>query len=170
MVLALWANASLRAFSGFLLMFLAFLLRENPVGELDDTLALGLVAGAAAIGNATGTTIGSRLRTKAPLTVIVVVLAIVTGAAAAGALIYGVVTVLVVGFAAGLAQSLGKLSLDAIVLMFKPPFAFREFIEQTWFVTRVSLVPTILMTIPLARLTDWLIARDRRRRQARGTP
>jgi polar amino acid transport system permease protein len=28
----------------------------------------------------------------------------------------------------------------------------------------------ILMTIPLARLTDWLIARDRRRREARGTP
>ena len=28
----------------------------------------------------------------------------------------------------------------------------------------------ILMTIPLARLTDWLIERDRRRRQARGTP
>ena len=28
----------------------------------------------------------------------------------------------------------------------------------------------ILMTIPLARLTDWLIARDRRRRQARWTP
>lgn len=28
----------------------------------------------------------------------------------------------------------------------------------------------ILMTIPLARLTDWLIALDRRRRQARGTP
>jgi polar amino acid transport system permease protein len=28
----------------------------------------------------------------------------------------------------------------------------------------------ILMTIPLARLTDWLIARDRRRRQAWGTP
>ena len=28
----------------------------------------------------------------------------------------------------------------------------------------------ILMTIPLARLTDWLIARDRRRRQAGATP
>jgi polar amino acid transport system permease protein len=28
----------------------------------------------------------------------------------------------------------------------------------------------ILMTIPLARLTDWLIERDRRRRMARGTP
>ena len=62
-----------------------------------------------------GTTIGSRLRTRAPLTVIVVVLAIVTAAALAGALFYGVVTVLAVGFAAGLAQSLGKLSLDAII-------------------------------------------------------
>ena len=51
-VIALRANGALRAFSGFLLLFLAFLLRENPVGQLDDTLALGLVAGAAAIGNA----------------------------------------------------------------------------------------------------------------------
>jgi phospholipid/cholesterol/gamma-HCH transport system permease protein len=49
------------------------------------------------------------------------------------------------------------MSLDAIVLMFKPPFAFREFIEQTWFVTRVSLVPTILMTIPFLCLTVFLL-------------
>jgi hypothetical protein len=114
-VIALRANGALRAFSGFLIMFLAFLLREHPIGGLDDTVALGLVAGAAAVGNATGTTIGSRLRTRAPLTVIVVVLAIVSAAALAGALWYGVVTVVAVAFAAGLAQSLGKLSLDAIV-------------------------------------------------------
>jgi MFS family permease len=114
-VIALRANGALRAFSGFLLMFLAFLLRENPVGGLDDTLALGLVAGAAAIGNAGGTTIGSRLRTRSPLTVIVVVLGIVTATALAGALVYGVVTVLAVGFAAGFGQALGKLSLDAII-------------------------------------------------------
>jgi MFS family permease len=114
-VIALRANGSLRAFSGFLTMFLAFLLREHPVGGLDDTLALGLVAGAAGVGSTTGTAIGSRLRTKAPLTVVVVVLAVVTVAALAGAVVYGVVTVLAVAFAAGLAQSLGKLSLDAIV-------------------------------------------------------
>jgi hypothetical protein len=114
-VIALRANGALRAFSGFLLLFLAFLLRENPVGQLDDTLALGLVAGAAALGNAIGTTIGSRLRARSPLMVIVVVLGIVTAAALAGALFYGVVTVLAVGFAAGFAQSLGKLSLDAII-------------------------------------------------------
>jgi hypothetical protein len=114
-VAALRANAALRAFSGFLTLFLAFLLRENPIGGLDDTVALALVAGAAGLGNATGTTIGSRLRTRAPEAVIVVVLAIVTTAAIGGAFVYGVATVLAVGAAAGLAQSLGKLSLDAIV-------------------------------------------------------
>ena len=114
-VVALRANAALRAFSGFLTLFLAFLLRENPIGRLDDTVAFALVAGAAALGNAIGTTIGSRLRTRAPEAVIVVVLAIVTAAAIAGAFFYGAVTVVAVGFSAGLAQSLGKLSLDAII-------------------------------------------------------
>jgi hypothetical protein len=112
---ALRANAVLRAFSGFLTMFLAFLLREHPVGGLDATLALALVVGAAGVGNAVGTMIGSRLRTRAPDAVIVVVLAVATGTALAGAFFYGVTTVIVVAFAAGLAQSLGKLSLDAIL-------------------------------------------------------
>ena len=114
-VTALRANGSLRAFSGFLTMFLAFLLREHPIGGLDDTVALGLVAGCAAVGSFTGTTIGAKMRARAPEAVIVVMLGIVTAAAFAGALVYGVVTVLAVGLAAGLAQSLGKLSLDAIV-------------------------------------------------------
>jgi MFS family permease len=114
-VIALRANGALRAFSGFLTMFLAFLLREEPIGGLDDTLALALVAGCAGLGSTTGTTIGAKLRTRAPETVIVVVLVILTVAATAGAFVYGVATVLGVALAAGLAQPLGKLSLDAVV-------------------------------------------------------
>jgi phospholipid/cholesterol/gamma-HCH transport system permease protein len=40
------------------------------------------------------------------------------------------------------------MSLDAFVLMFTPPFALREFLTQIWFIARVSLVPTLLMSIP----------------------
>src|SRR3989442_486383 len=40
------------------------------------------------------------------------------------------------------------MALDALVLMFRPPFAWREFLLQTWFVARVSLVPTVLLAIP----------------------
>jgi MFS family permease len=113
-IVALRANGALRAFSGFLTMFLAFLLREHPIGGLDDTVAFGLVAAAAAIGSTSGTTIGSRLRAR-PEGVIVVVLTIVTAATLAGAFVYGVATMLAVALSAGLAQSLGKLSLDAII-------------------------------------------------------
>jgi MFS family permease len=113
-VIALRANGALRAFSGFLTMFFAFLLREHPIGGLKTTVAFGLVAVAAGIGSTVGTTIGSRLKAR-PDVVIAVVLSILTVAATAGAFAYGIVTVVAVAFAAGLAQSLGKLSLDATV-------------------------------------------------------
>ncbi|MDT5244067.1 MAG: phospholipid/cholesterol/gamma-HCH transport system permease protein [Mycobacterium sp.] len=40
------------------------------------------------------------------------------------------------------------MALDTFVAMFRPPFAWREFISQSWFVARVSLVPTLMLTIP----------------------
>ena len=44
------------------------------------------------------------------------------------------------------------MSLDTLVQMFKPPFAWREFILQTWFVARVSIVPTLMLSIPFTVL------------------
>ena len=44
------------------------------------------------------------------------------------------------------------MSLDTFVLMFKPPFAWREFILQSWFVARVSIVPTLMLSIPFTVL------------------
>jgi phospholipid/cholesterol/gamma-HCH transport system permease protein len=40
------------------------------------------------------------------------------------------------------------MALDTFVAMVKPPFAWREFISQSWFVARVSIVPTLMLTIP----------------------
>jgi phospholipid/cholesterol/gamma-HCH transport system permease protein len=48
------------------------------------------------------------------------------------------------------------MSLDAFVLMFTPPFAWREFVSQIWFVARVSLVPTLLMAIPFTTLVVFM--------------
>lgn len=45
------------------------------------------------------------------------------------------------------------MSMDTIVLMFKPPFAWREFLLQSWFVARVSIAPTLLLAIPFTVLT-----------------
>ncbi len=44
------------------------------------------------------------------------------------------------------------MTMDTFVAMFRPPFAWREFILQTWFVARVSIVPTLMLAIPFTVL------------------
>jgi phospholipid/cholesterol/gamma-HCH transport system permease protein len=44
------------------------------------------------------------------------------------------------------------MALDTLVLIPRRPFAWREFLEQTWFVARVSLVPTLMLAIPFTVL------------------
>jgi phospholipid/cholesterol/gamma-HCH transport system permease protein len=46
-----------------------------------------------------------------------------------------------------------SLALDTIVATFKRPFAVRELLLQTWFVARVSLLPTLMLAIPFTVLT-----------------
>jgi phospholipid/cholesterol/gamma-HCH transport system permease protein len=43
-------------------------------------------------------------------------------------------------------------SLDTFVAIAKPPFEYREFLLQTWFVARVSIVPTLMLAIPFTVL------------------
>ncbi|NVN53656.1 MlaE family ABC transporter permease [Mycolicibacterium hippocampi] len=45
------------------------------------------------------------------------------------------------------------LAADTMVQIPRRPFAGREFILQTWFVARVSLVPTLMLSIPFTVLT-----------------
>ena len=47
--------------------------------------------------------------------------------------------------------------LDTFVLMFKPPWAWREFVLQTWFVARVSFMPAVLMSIPFVVLGSYTL-------------
>ncbi|WP_203803037.1 MlaE family ABC transporter permease [Mycobacterium heckeshornense] len=45
------------------------------------------------------------------------------------------------------------LSLQTLVLVARPPFAWREFINQAWFVARVSAPPAVLLAIPFNALS-----------------
>ncbi|WP_280717236.1 MFS transporter [Kitasatospora sp. MAP5-34] len=114
-ILALRAVASLRWLVGFLVMFLAFLLRDDPVGGLAPTATLGIVAFAAGAGNALGSVLGSWLRTRGSEATVTAMLLLATVAAVAATLWYGLVTVALVAGAAGVAASLSKLALDALI-------------------------------------------------------
>ncbi|MDX6287493.1 MAG: phospholipid/cholesterol/gamma-HCH transport system permease protein [Frankiales bacterium] len=44
--------------------------------------------------------------------------------------------------------NLFALSLDTLRALFKRPFQFREFIDQSWFIASVTILPTMLVAIP----------------------
>lgn len=114
----LQANAALRALSGFLTFFLAFLLREHPLGGLGPAASLGLVAVAAGAGNALGTAVGAWLKARGPERIVAAVLGVALAATVLAALFYAAVAMVVVtvaAAAAGLCQALAKLSLDAMI-------------------------------------------------------
>lgn len=112
---ALRQTSTLRCWTGFLTLFLAFLLRSHPFGGLPATVQVGLVAGAAALGGAAGTALGSRLRALPPERILRLALVAVTSTATLGAIAPAVLTLMVVGLAAGASAAMGKLALDATI-------------------------------------------------------
>ncbi|GAB3649569.1 MFS transporter [Streptomyces sparsus] len=112
---ALLANSSIRALSGFLTFFLAFMLREHPFAGMSAAYSLGMVVIAAGAGNALGTATGAWLKARGPELIIAVVLGLALTAAVAAAVSYSVVTVTAVAAVAGICQALAKLSLDALI-------------------------------------------------------
>jgi hypothetical protein len=114
-VISLRANAALRGFAGFLTLYLAFLLRAHPLGGTSAGTVIGLTAVGAAVGSLIGTGLGALRTARAPeaITVIVLVVAVLT--CALGSWFYALWAIVVVAAGAGFAQSLGKLSLDALI-------------------------------------------------------
>ncbi|MGE0214175.1 MlaE family ABC transporter permease [Mycolicibacterium sp.] len=47
------------------------------------------------------------------------------------------------------------LSLDTFVTLVTRPFAWREFLEQMWFLARVSLVPALMLAVPFVVLASF---------------
>jgi hypothetical protein len=112
---AMQANAALRAYSGFMIFFLAFILRTEHFGSTPDKLALGEMIGAAALGGLLGTAIGSALRSRAPQVIVFGMLTLATITTALCAVFFGLWAALVVALAAALGQALVKVALDSIL-------------------------------------------------------
>ncbi|GAB3249814.1 MFS transporter [Nocardioides dilutus] len=115
---ALRANLGPWFLSGFLLMFVAFLLRDpdvRPDSGFGAGVMIGIVVGAAGLGRTLGTVTASSLSRITPA--VAVVAALLAGAAATlvAALFYGVWSLALLGLVAGLSQAIAKFSLDATI-------------------------------------------------------
>jgi len=169
---ALRCNAGLRFLSGFLTMFMAFLLRQHPFPGWEEraSLLLGLVIGAAGVGNLIGITAGAVLRSRRPEAVVVVVLIVDAMMIAITAMFYGLITAVALGLTAGVCQSLGKLSLDALIQRDLPEsvrtsvFARSETLLQLSWVTGGFLgilvplsPPQVGLGVTAALLVGWAV-------------
>ena len=111
---AMAGNAVLRAFSGYILFFLAFLLRSEHFG-VSQHFALGALAAAISVGSLLSMAIGSLFRSRAPQAIMFAMLALALLVTAACAYFWSLWAAVAVAFAAMLAASLAKLAQDSIV-------------------------------------------------------
>jgi hypothetical protein len=115
---ALRANLGPWFLSGFLLMFVAFLLRDpdvRPDSTFGAGVMIGIVVGAAGLGRTLGTLTASSLSRITPSVAVIAALLADAGAALVAALFYSVWSLALLGLVAGLAQAMAKFSLDATI-------------------------------------------------------
>jgi MFS family permease len=112
---AMWANAAVRVFAGFMVFFLAFLLRSSHFHGFSQNLALGALVLAAAAGGLIGTAAGALLRSRVPQSMAFGVLAVSIAVCVVCAAMFGLGTALIVAFVASVGTVLAKLALDSTV-------------------------------------------------------
>jgi MFS family permease len=168
---ALRCNSGLRLLSGFLTMYMAFLLRQNPLPgwEHRTTLLMGLVIGAAGLGNTLGIAVGSILRRVNPRVTVVVVLLADAAMAIVAAIFYGLVAAMLLGLTAGLCQAIGKLALDSTIQEHvaeshrTSAFARSETLLQLGWVVggfigiALPLIPRVGLSVLAALMVGWVV-------------
>jgi MFS family permease len=110
---AMRGNAVLRAFSGYMVFFLAFLLRNGHFGKPD--FALGALVAAAAAGGLAAMAIGSLVRARASQLILFAMLTLAPIVTAVCAWFFSLTAAITVAFTAALAAGLAKLALDSTV-------------------------------------------------------
>jgi len=111
---AMRGNAVLRAFSGYMVFFLAFFLRGEHFG-VSHNVALGALVAAAAAGGLAAMAIGSVVRARAPQFILFAMLILAPIVTAVCAWFFSLTAAIAVACTAALCAGLAKLSLDSIV-------------------------------------------------------
>ncbi len=114
LVIALQGESALRLLSGMLTIYLAFYVESTQHG-LKGVLELGMVVGAAGVGNFLGTAIGTRLHMGKPESVIVITVCISAGVVLIVALFFNVFLAALGMLIGSVTNALSKIALDALI-------------------------------------------------------
>jgi hypothetical protein len=184
---AMQGNAVLRAFSGYIFFFLAFVLRTGHFG-VSHNLALGAMVAGASVGGIAAMAIGSTLRARGPHLILFAMLVLAPVMASVCAWFFGLGAAVLIAFTATCCAGLAKLAQDSIVQreigeeIRSSAFAVSETLNQVSNVAGavagvlVSMLNngTAGLVVPAVFLTGMLVLMITRRRrrvlQAAGAP
>jgi len=113
----LWANGTIRVETGFLALFIAFVIKSEyaEASGFTQLLLLGVVGLAAGLGGFIGNGLGARLPLSKPETVSILSLAAVAVTTLVAVLAPGLTTAAIVGLVGSTASSLAKVCLDSVI-------------------------------------------------------
>lgn len=112
---ALTTASGAKVLSGFVTLFLSFLLWDQPLPGVSSVLVLGLVGVAAGAGNGLGSFIGNRIGDRSPTVIASTALLVAIAAGLLVTLAYSLPTVVLLGLVSGAFGQLAKLCLDALI-------------------------------------------------------
>ncbi|APU17671.1 arabinose efflux permease family protein [Actinoalloteichus sp. GBA129-24] len=115
-IVGLWGSGTARTLTGFLTFFAAFVVKaETEESAGVQVMLLGLIVGAAGLGNFVGNGVGARLRMGRPHQVIVVSVSAALATTVFAAIVPGILTAALVALVGSTASALAKISLDSVV-------------------------------------------------------
>ena len=113
---ALWGTGAVRVLTGFLTLFVAFVVREqSETDPAPPALLIGIVGAAAGVGSFTGNAVGSRRQFLKSDAVIMSCVGAAVVVSAVAALLPGIATAALVGLVGAAASALAKVCLDAVI-------------------------------------------------------
>jgi MFS family permease len=114
--IALWGNATARVLTGFLTLFMAFVVKAQTEGSPGrQVVLLGLVGAAAGIGSFLGNAVGARLHFGKPDQAILICITAGATMAVLTALVEGIAVVTVTALVAATASAVAKVCLDSVI-------------------------------------------------------
>ncbi|WP_433276339.1 MFS transporter [Pseudonocardia xinjiangensis] len=115
-VVALWGNGAIRVLTGFLTLFVAFVVKgQTEADPARQLFLIGIVGAAAGVGSFAGNAVGSRRQFGRTDRIVIGCIAAAVAAAVVAAVLPGIATAALVGLVGASASALAKVSLDAVI-------------------------------------------------------
>jgi MFS family permease len=115
-VVALWANGAIRVLTGFLMLFVAFVIKtQTEHTPTRQVILLGIVGACAGAGSIVGNVVGSRQRFDRPDRLVLSCVAVCVAGSVVVAVLPGVGTAAICALLAATASALAKVCLDAVI-------------------------------------------------------